>query len=149
MINVFDAYTGEPLVASTHPLPTPGMYYSVVTDARMAVIEPFYQKEDTCFVVEHKLVSVDTLEKYMFTETFYPYHNNPRSDKFFSYLHKHFSVPYGEDEAIIGLREKVEINWDVLGGHAYPVVARRWFIDLPQAYKENYLNEQEGEDMED
>ena len=148
MIQLFNLHTGEPLITNDEFLPLPGLYYSIITDAYTAVISPLYNDEDTCFVVEHKLVSVDTLEERIFTETFYPYRNNPRSNKFFSYIHKHFSVPYGEDEAIIGLREKVEINWDVLGGCAYPVVARRWFIDLPQAYKEDYLNE-EPEDMED
>ena len=92
-------------------------------------------------------MSVNSLEESEFIETYYPYRSSPRSDQFFSYLHKHFTVPYDEDEAIIGLREKLEINWDILGGHAYPVVSRRWFIDLPEFYKENYLNEQ-VEDME-
>ena len=149
MLQLFNLNTGEPLITNDALLPLPGTYYSIVTDAYTAVVPSLYDNEDTCFVVEHKLVSVDTLEECMFTETFYPYRNNPRSDKFFSYIHKHFIVPYGEDEAMIGLREKVEINWDVLGGCAYPVVARRWFIDLPPAYKENYLNEQEKENMED
>ena len=149
MIQLFNLNTGEPLITNDELLPLPGLYYSIVTEAYTAVISPLHNDEDTCFVVERRLVSVDTLEECMLTETFYPYRSNPRSDKFFSYLHKHFPIPYGEDEAIIGLREKLEINWDILGGHAYPVVARRWFIDLPQAYKENYLSEQEEEDMED
>ncbi|MBQ1196940.1 MAG: hypothetical protein IIX44_11915 [Clostridia bacterium] len=149
MIQVFDRFTSNPIVQLCYSLPAPGLYHSVVTDAYTAIIHPFYGNEDTCLVVEYKLVNVSTLEEYIFKETYYPYRSNPRSVKFFSYLCKHFSVHYDEDEAIIGLREKVEINWDVLGGYAYPVVARRWFIDLPQSYKENYLNEQEKEDMED
>ena len=148
MIKVYDRFTGESLIKRDTDIPNPGVYYSIITDACMAIISPFYKKEDTCFVVKYKLVSVSSLEESEFIETYYPYRSSPRSHQFFSYLHKHFSVPYGEDEAIIGLREKLEINWDVLGGYAYPVVSHRWFIDLPQSYKENYLNEQE-EDIED
>lgn len=149
MLQIFDYFTGEPIVQQCVNLPLPGLYYSIITDAYMAIINPFYENEDTCFVVEYKLVNVSTLEECAFKETYYPYRSSPRSDQFFSYLHKHFPVPYGEDEAIIGLREKLEINWDVLGGYAYPAVARRWFVDLPQSYKENYLNEQEEEYVED
>lgn len=149
MIETFDYFTGEPVIKKDIDFPLPGLYYSIITDAYMAIISPFYKKEDTCFVVKYKLISVSSLEESEFIETYYPYRSSPRSDQFFSYLHKHFTVPYEEDEALIGLREKLELNWDVLGGYAYPIVARRWFIDLPQAYKENYLNEEEQEDMED
>ena len=148
-MKVFDYFTGESIVPEDIKYPEPGLYYSIVTDARMAVISPFYKKEDTCFVVDYKLIDVKTLEVCTFTETYCPYGHDPRGDKFFSYLDKHFTVPYGEDEAIIGLREKVEISWDILGGYAYPVVARRWFIDLPQAYKDNYLNEDNEEEYGD
>ena len=150
MIEIFDYFTGEPLIKRGIDTPSPGLYYSIITDAYMAIISPFYKKEeDSCFVVKYKLVDVNTLEESEFTETYFPDGSDPRGDMFFSYLNKHFTVPYGEDEALIGLREKLEINWDVLGGYAYPVVARRWFIDLPQSYKENDLNEQEEENMED
>ena len=149
MFKILDRFTGEPIVPENTKIPTPGRYYSVIIDAYTAVIFPFYKKEeDSCFVVKYRLVDVNTLEESEFTETYFPYGSDPRGDKFFSYLNKHFTVPYGEDEALIGLREKLELNWDILGGFAYPVVSRRWFIDLPQAYKENYLNEEE-EDMED
>lgn len=149
MIKVFGRFTGEPIVHNFDDLPSPGLYYSVITDAYTEIITPFCTNEDTCFVVKYKLVNASSLEESKFIETYYPYRSSPRSDQFFSYLHKHFSVPYGEDEAIIGLREKLKINWDVLGGYAYPVVARRWFIELPQAYKDNYLNEEDEEDLED
>lgn len=150
MINVFDAYTGNPLVASTHPLPTPSMYYSVITDARMAVIVPFYAKDyDTCFVVKYRLINVESFEEITFTETYFPYLSNPRSDQFFSYLHKCFPVQYGEGEAIIGTQEKVQINWDVLGGFAYPVISQRWLISLPEAYVKNHLNDCNKEETED
>ena len=150
MIKVYDRFTGNQIIPENIKHPQPGIYYSIIEDAYTAIILPFYKaEEDSCFVVRYKLISVDTLEESEFIETFYTYNSNPRGDQFFSYLHTHFPVPYGEDEAIIGLREKLQISWDILGGYAYPVVARRWFIDLPQAYKENYLNEQEEEDMED
>ena len=148
MIIVSDYFTGEPLINSGSTIPVPSLYYSIITDVKTAVISPFYKDEDTCLVIEYKLVSADTLEECMFAETYYSYRSNPRGDKFFSYLRKHFTVPYGEDEALIGLREKLEINWAVLGGYAYPVVAHRWFIDLPEAYKENYINEDNEEDEE-
>lgn len=149
MIKIYDKFTGDPIITSGDNIPKPGLYYSIIIDAYIAPIVPFYKKEeDSCFVVKYKLVDVNTLKESEFTETYFPYDSDPRGDEFFSYLRKHFSVPYDEDEAIIGLREKLKISWDVLGGYAYPVVARRWFIDLPQAYKENYLNEQD-EDIED
>ena len=148
MIKVLDRFTGKPIVPENQRIPTPGIYYSIVEDAYTQVIVPFYKKEeDSCFVVKYSLVNVKTHEVFEFTETYYPYGSDPRGNKFFSYISKHFTVPYGEDEALIGLSEKLEINWDVLGGFAYPIVSRRWFIDLPEAYKENYLNE--DEDMED
>jgi hypothetical protein len=147
MIIVLDRFTGDPIVQESPKLPTPGIYYSVIEDAYTAVINPFYkEEEDSCFVVKYKLVNVNTLEDYEFTETYYPYGSDPRGNKFFSYISKHCTVPYGEDEAVIGLREKLELNWDVLGGFAYPIVSRRWFLELPQAYKENYLNDCEEED---
>lgn len=150
MINILDAYTGAPLVASTQHLPTPGMYYSVITGARMAVIAPFHTKEeDTCFVVNYRLVNVESFEEITFTETYFPYLSNPRSDRFFSYLHTCFPIPYGEDEAIIGTQEKVQINWDILGGFAYPVISNRWLISLPEAYVKNYLNDCNKEETED
>ena len=150
MIKVYDRFTGDPIIAETTPYPTPGLYYSIIEDAYTAIISPFYKAtEDSCFVVKYKLINAETLEKSEFVETYYTYKSDPRGDKFFSYLHKHFPVPYGEDEAIIGLREKLEISWDILGGYAYPVIARRWFIDLPQAYKDNYLNEDREEEAED
>ena len=149
MLKILDRFTGESIVYENAKIPTPGLYYSIIEDAYTAVIVPFYKKEeDSCFVVKYKLVDVNTLEESEFTETYFPYGSDPRGDKFFSYLNKHFTVPYGEDEALIGLREKLELNWDILGGFAYPIVSRRWFIDLPKAYKENYLNE-EQKDMED
>ena len=128
MIETFDYFTGEPVIKKDIDFPLPGLYYSIITDAYMAIISPFYKNEDTCLVIKYNLVNVETLEECTFTETYYPYGGDPRGDKFFSYLHKHFTVPYGEDEAIIGLREKLKISWDVLGGYAYPVIARRWFI---------------------
>lgn len=147
MLKILDYFTGESIIHENAKIPTPGLYYSIIEDAYTAVIVPFYKKEeDTCFVVKYKLVDVNTLEESEFTETYFPYGNDPRGDRFFSYLHKHFTVPYGEDEALIGLREKLELNWDILGGFAYPIVSRRWFIDLPKKYKENYLNEGEDED---
>lgn len=150
MLKILDRYTGKTIVNENVTPPTPGIYYSIIEDAYTAVINPFYKKEeDTCFVVKYKLVDINTLEESVFIETYFPYGSDPRGDKFFSYLNKHFTVPYGEDEALIGLREKLEINWDILGGFAYPIVSRRWFIDLPQAYKENYLNEDEAMEDED
>ena len=149
MIKLLNVNTGAPLITNDEILPLPGVYYSIVVDAHTAVIPPLYNDEDACFVIEYKLVSVDTLEECTFAETYYPYRSNPRSSKFFSYLRKHFCVPYGEDEAIIGLLEMVEINWDVVGGYAYPVVARRKFIDLPRAYKEDYLSEDDKEGWDD
>ena len=149
MTIVLDYFTGDPIVQESRNLPTPGLYYSIIENAYMAIISPFYKNEDTCFVVKYKLVSIGSLEECEFIETYYPYRSTPRSDQFFSYLREHFPIPYGEDEAIIGLREKLEINWEALGGYAYPVVARRWFIDIPQSYKDNYLNEQEEEETED
>lgn len=147
MIIVLDRFTGDPIVQESPKLPKPGVYYSIIEDAYTAVINPFYKKEeDSCFVVKYKLVSVNTLEEFEFTETYYPYGSDPRGNQFFSYISKHFTVPYGEDEALIGLREKLELNWDVLGGFAYPIVSRRWFLELPQAYKENYLNDCEEDD---
>lgn len=146
MIIVLDRFTDNPIVQANHKLPLPGLYYSIIEDAYMAIITPFYKDEDTCFVVKYKLVHAETLEESTLTETYYPYRNGQRSSNFFNYLAKHFSARYNEDEAIIGLREKVEINWDVLGGFAYPIISRRWFIDLPEAYKENYLNEGNEED---
>ena len=150
MLKILDRYTGEAIVHENANIPTPGLYYSIIEDAYTAVIVPFYKKEeDTCFVVKYKLVDVNTLEESEFTETYFLYGSNSRGDKFFSYLNKHFTVPYEEDEALIGLREKLELKWDVIGGFAYPVVSRRWFIDLPKKYKENYLNEGEEEEDKD
>ena len=145
MIKLYDIFTGKAIVQEGTKLPSPGLYYSIIEDAYMAIITPFYKDEDTCFVVKYKLVHTETLEESTLTETYYPYRHGQRSSHFFNYLARYFRVRYNEDEAIIGLREKVEINWDVLGGIAYPIISRRWFIDLPEAYKENYLNEDNEE----
>ena len=125
MIKIYDRFTGDPIIQENAKIPTQGIYYSIVEDAYTAIILPFYKEdEDSCFVIKYRLVNVDTLEESTFTETYQTYGNNPRSHKFFSYLNKHFTVPYGEDEALIGFREKLALSWEILGGFAYPIVSR-------------------------
>ena len=145
MIPVCCEYTGDRLIPQDVNYPLPGTYWSIITDARTTVISPFYKDHDLCYVVEYRLVNVETLETCYFVETYYPYGSNPRSDKFFSYIKKH--LPFHEqDEEIIGTREKVEINWDVLGGYAYPVISKRSFIDMPPEYREEYCCKEDVED---
>ena len=147
-MTVFDSHTGELLVGENEKYLVPGEYYSIIEDIYMTGIYPSFEKDDGCYIVKYKLVSAETLEESMFIETYYPNQSTPRSDLFFDYLYEHFPC-VGEDDAYIGTREKLWISLDIVGGHAYPVVSKREFVDYSKSYKENYLNEENDEEEDD
>lgn len=148
MLTIYDSYSGTPVLEGDFDYPTPGIYYSIITDAYGVGIVPSFKKDDGCFIVKYKLLSEKDFSESSFVETYYPDSNNPRGDAFFSYLAEHFP-DVGEDDAYIGTREKLEICYDIVGGVAYPIVKKREFIGYGDAYVKNYLNDEEEDEEED
>ena len=148
MLQIYDSYSGTPILDGDVQFPDPGVYYSIITDAYGTGITPSFKKNDGCFIVKYRLLNSKDFSVSTFTETYYPDSDCPRSKEFFSYLSKRFPC-VGEDDAYIGTREKLEISWDIVGGVAYPVVKNREFIGYGKLYSENYLNTEDEDDEGD
>ena len=127
MLRILDNFSYSPIIEKADVLPAPGIYDFLITDSATRVVEPFLNDEEFCKVVTYKLVNKDTLDTYIFEESYYPF-NNPRTEDFMAFLESHDHI-FSEDDGIIGLRGTVEIFYDVLGGFAHPVISfRPWSI---------------------
>lgn len=138
MKKIICPFENTPVIEDITSLPVPGSYYAVITDCETKVIEPSYKDQDTCLVVHYRLIQTDTLEIYDFTETFYPYKSNARTDDFLTFLKCH-GYDFTSDDEIIGLRATVEVIYEFVGGYMHPVISyRSW--GLSHAL-EHYSNE--------
>lgn len=146
MLKIIREYDKKALASECKSHPNPGEYLSIVEDAYIIEIEPFYEDNDTCFVIVYRLVDLKTLEVFHFSETYSLYNRNPRSEYFFEYLQK--NLPQHElEEELIGMREQLKISWEILGGYAYPIVVDRTFLNAPEEYKQRYLDSMEVEEV--
>lgn len=146
MIKIVEEDGKNALVSECTVHPDPGEYLSVVEEAYMTVIEPFYGNNDTCFVIKYQLVNLKTFEVIHFSETYSMYKDNPRSEELFEYLQKNLPL-HEQFEDLIGMREQLKITWEVLGGYAYPIVIDRTFLDTSEEYKHLYLEDMEVEEV--
>ena len=146
MIKIIREYDKKALASQCKVHPEPGEYLSMVENAYVTLIEPFYEDNGFCFVIAYRLVNIETLECSHFTETYGMHKGNPRSEYFFKYLEKNLPS-YEQYEDLIGMREQLKITWEVVGGYAYPIVTERTFLDAPEEYKYWHSNNQEVKEV--
>lgn len=129
--------SNKTIVRDLSKLPMPGIYYSIITDARIENIKPLGSKEESCFVLEYVLVHSQTLERFDFVETYTLTSQSPRSEYLFNYLRENgYDFKSTCDEDIVGTLERVELTWECLGVCVYPIIARREMLFLAQGKDE-------------
>ena len=118
----------SPIVTETDRLPVPGSYYALITDTVTHLIDPFYEEQETCLVVEYRLVNTETLDVFEFEESYYPYNDNPRTEDFLAFLKTH-GCDFTSDDEIIGIKATVNVVYEVLGGCVHPMISfRPWGV---------------------
>ena len=121
----------EPVVSPMEKnLPIIGEYYSEITDVVTEVVGDLNDAEDFCLVVEYHLRHIYSDREFDFKETFTLLKSNPRINAFATYLREH-GLDTTMDADLIGVREKIKITYEYLGGFAYPIIYDRIFIGLP------------------
>jgi hypothetical protein len=142
MIPVTFSNVEQELVPPCNSYPIPGLYLSVMTNVETIVIDAIQEKKGKAlvYVIGYWLLHMDTQQTYFFTETYYMSGKNPRTEAFSDYVATH--LPYHVDDCeMVGTCEQVTIDWDIVGGLAYPVITERTFIAPPPDYYEDHREE--------
>lgn len=125
----------EPFVDKDAVLPPIGQYYSLITNFDTV---GFFLEDDfySILTIDYLLISLDEKNTYRFTETYIPSWNNPR----YTALHRSLNKYFTEDEIdcmnedIVNFAvERVTLDWEFLGGHAYPIITNRELISRQPA----------------
>lgn len=122
--------TLEPVVSPmAKNLPIIGEYYSEITDVVTEVVGGLNDAEDFCLVIGYHLRHIYTDCEFDFKETFTLLKSNPRINTFDMYLKEH-GLDTTMDADLIGVREKIKITYEYLGGFAYPIIYDRIFMGI-------------------
>ena len=111
-----------------------GEYYSVMINynAQILFID---EVQHTLLLIEYLLISCESFCVYNFTETYSTDLKNPRFAKLYTYLQQLFSEEeLTFEDNIVTTFEKVRLDWEFLGGQAYPIIHDREYLFNP--YKE-------------
>ena len=141
MKQLLDYYTGKPIVDLTEDLPPLGEYYSKIIDCEYIPLDEVLG----CIVIKYKLVNTISLDGYNFTEAYYCGASTPKTDAFYDYLEAN-GIVYELEEQLIGMREKVTITLDYLGGIEHPTVGKRTLIAKPPRLEEDEDSYEEDDD---
>ena len=135
-----DYYSNELIVDFTDELPPVGEYYSVVVDFNYVPVDEIL----SCFVLKYKLADCTTLNTYYFTEVYYCGGHNPKTKDLCNYFRKH-GIEYMYKEQLVGLKEKVFVSLDYLGGMEHPIIGDRTLIAKPPSLEEDDVDIEEEE----
>ena len=144
MKQLLDYCTGKPIIDLTEELPPLGEYYSKIIDCEYIPLD----KVLGCIVLKYKLVNTVSLDVYNFSEAYYCGSSTPKTDALYDYL-KHNGIVYELEEQLIGMREKVTITLDYLGGMEHPIVGKRTLIAKPPRLEEDSYEEYDKDYDED
>lgn len=126
MKNISNFYPHYPELKDVETLPPPGKYYALITGVDTCLIAGFEGVPKKCLVVSYKLASVDTLEVYALSETYFLDEKNARSEDFLAFLQTH-GLNFTSECEMIGLKATVEVTYDFLAGYVYPIISfRKW-----------------------
>ncbi len=134
MLELLDA-GHEPFVEKDAVLPPVGEYYALITnfDTVGSFLEDDYC---TTLIIDYLLISLDEKNTYRFTETYIPSWNNPRYTELYRSLNRYFTEDEIDciNEDIINFAvERVTLDWEFLGGQAYPIITNRELISRQPA----------------
>ena len=120
--------TLEPVVSPmAKNLPIIGEYYSEITDVVTETVGDLNDAEDFCLVIEYHMRHIYSDREFDFKETYTLLKTNPRINEFDMYLKEH-GLDTTMDSELIGIREKIKITYEYLGGFAYPLIYDRIFM---------------------
>ena len=128
-------YSGEPIVDLAEELPPLGEYYSNVIDCEYIPLDEVLG----CLVFKYKIVHCTTLDTYYFTEVYYCGGCNPKTESLSKYL-SDYGIDYELEEQLIGMREKITISLDYLGGMEHPIIGARSLIAKPPRLEEDDID---------
>lgn len=135
MKKILNDFSFSPIIEEVPSLPVPGRYHSLITDFETKLVAPCFDDQDMCIMVRYLLINVSTFDVYDFTETYFPYKGNPRTDDFIAFLEYH-GYDLASDNEIIGLKSTIEIVHEFIGGYFHPIISYRpW--GRPKCYPEN------------